>query len=341
MSETTAAQPAVSKRDQKLVANASYISLVVGIILLAVKFYGYFLTHSQAVFSDALETIVNVVTASLAIFVLIFAAKPADRDHPYGHGKIEFFSAAFEGGLIAFASLLICIEAVRALVRGSAVNELGMGLVIVVGTGVANAVLGLFLMRVGRRNQSATLEASGVHALSDFWTSLGVTIGLVLVSYTGIQWLDPLAALLVGLWLGWTGLKLVRKSAGSLLDEEDRTIVENLVDLVERDRTPGIIQVHHVRVMRSGSYHHIDAHAVVPEYWDVAEAHHKTDAFEIALMKDYPYSGELHLHVDPCRQAYCPHCDVPDCPIRLQPFASHRTLTIDELTSPEEPKQFR
>ena len=330
-----------TKRDNRIVRRASYVSLAVSVILLAIKFWGYYVTGSQAVFSDAMETIVNVVTAGSSILVLMYANKPADRDHPYGHGKIEFFSAAFEGGMIAFASVLICIQALQSLWYGSEAREIGLGLAVTVGAGFINAVLGFFLYRVGRRHSSSALEASGLHVLSDFWTSVGVAVGLLLVVATGWVWLDPLAALIVGLWLGWTGVNLVRRSAGGLLDEEDREILENLARIVDRDRTPGIIQVHHVRVMRAGSYHHIDAHAVVPEYWDVAEAHRQTDAFEHKLIRDYPYSGELHLHVDPCRQAYCRFCEMPDCPIRLAPFEKRRILTLDELVNPEEPRQFR
>ena len=328
-------------RNDFLSRRASYISLVVSVLLLAFKLWGYMETRSQAVFSDAMETIVNVITAGLAIVVIIVALKPADRDHPYGHGKIEFFSAAFEGGLIAFASLLICIESIKTFWHGATIQQPGLGIVITLGAGFINAGLGVYLLQVGKRNQSAALQASGQHVLSDFWTSLGVSVGLILVSATGIVWFDPLCALIVGLWLGWTGLKLVRRSASGLLDEEDIDLLKNLATIVDRDRPPGIIQVHHVRVIRSGSYHHIDAHAVVPEYWDVLEAHVQTDNFENMLMRDYAYSGELHLHVDPCRRAYCSHCEVRDCPIRRCGFTSRLATTLEEFINPEEPHEFQ
>jgi cation diffusion facilitator family transporter len=319
---------------------AAILSLITSVVLLAVKLWGYRMTHSQAVLSDALETIVNVVAAGLALIVLSFAYKPADKDHPYGHGKLEFFSAAFEGGMIAFASVMICIEAIQSLIHGPRIEAIGLGLLVTVGAGVVNLALGYFLLRSGRRHQSATLEASAHHVLSDFWTSVGVAIGLLLVHFTGILWLDSAVALLVGLLLGWTGISLVRRSAGGLLDQEDREILENLLKVVGRERPSGIIQLHHVRVMRSGRYHHIDAHAVVPEFWDVAEAHDRTEHFESRLMEEYPYPGELHLHIDPCRRAYCRVCDVLSCPIRKHPFEHLRQLSIEELTSPEEPAQF-
>ncbi len=327
--------------DDSLLKRSAQISLAVSIVLLAIKFVGYSLTHSQAVFSDAMESIVNVVAAAVAIFVIWYSRKPADQDHPYGHGKAEFFSAAFEGGLIAFASVLIAVQAVQALIHQHHVDQASIGVAITLGTGIANAALGFYLLRMGRRAQSATIEASGRHVLSDFWSSAGIAIGLGLVAVTKIQWLDPVVALFMALYLAKTGFGLVTKSFGALLDGEDREILENLVNIIGRERPSGIIQLHHVRVMRSGSYHHIDAHAVVPEYWDVGEAHEKTDAFETRLMKEYPYPGELHLHVDPCRRAYCRNCEVAECPIRKHAFEHLRQLSIEELTSPEEPKQFR
>lgn len=338
---TTDSQSQADIESDLLMRRASYISLAVSIVLLGVKFWGYRITGSQAVFSDAMETIVNVVAAILAIIVVAIALKPADRDHPYGHGKVEFFSAAFEGGLIAFASVLICVQAIQALISGTTVSDIGIGIAVTLGAGFVNALLGFFLVRIGKRHHSAALEASGHHVLSDFWTSVGVAVGLVLVSLTGLKWLDPAIALVVGLLLGYTGVRLVRRSVSGLLDEEDRGILENLLKIVGEERPPGIIQIHHCRVIRSGRYHHIDAHAVIPEFWNVAEAHHWTMEFEEKLIRDYPYSGELHLHADPCRQAYCSVCDVENCPIRLKPFVAKRHLTFEEFTSPDEPRQFR
>lgn len=330
-----------SQQEFRLLKRASYVSLVVSVLLLSAKFWAYWMTGSQAVFSDAMESIVNVTAASVSIFVIGFARQPADKDHPYGHGKAEFVSAAFEGGLIAIASLAIIVEAVKALLGAHPVVQPGLGTLVTFMTGVANAALGFYLVKTGKKHNSATLIASGKHVYSDFWTSFGVAVGLLLVTITGVQWLDPVVALLMGALLARTGYQLVRRSLGELLDQEDREVLQNFLDIVNVERPSGIIQLHHVRVMRSGHYHHIDAHAVVPEYWDVAEAHDKTDAFEAKLMEKYPAPGELHLHVDPCRRAYCRNCAVMECPIRKHAFEKIRTLTIEELTNPEEPLKNR
>jgi cation diffusion facilitator family transporter len=332
--------PASSANEVFLQRKAAGLSLVVGLALLILKFWAFRVTGSQAVFSDAMESIVNVVAAIFALIVVVIAARPADKDHPYGHGKLEFFSAAFEGGLIAFAAVLICFQAGEALLTGRPLNELNFGVTVVLGAGLVNLLLGLLLLRSGRQVKSPALVASGHHVISDFWTSAGAAAGLVLVSLTGWDWIDPAVALLLGLFLASTGIRLVRRSVGGLLDEEDREILGTLVDLIERDRNEGIIQVHYCRVIRSGRYHHIDAHVVVPEFWDVARAHQETKDFERRLIEDYPYDGELHFHVDPCRHAYCRVCEVQNCPIRQQAFEGRRAPTIDEITSPHEPSQF-
>src|SRR5262245_17548468 len=165
---------------------AGVLSLLVGSGLLLVKFEAYRRTGSSAVFSDALESIVNVVGALFGLWSIVFAGRPADRNHPYGHGKIEFFSAAFEGGLIAFAALAILMQALRALVLGPELRELDAGLVLVFAAGFVNALLGVYLVRTGRRTASAALVADGKHVLSDSWTSAGIVLGLLLVRATGV-----------------------------------------------------------------------------------------------------------------------------------------------------------
>ena len=326
-----------SDRELALGRRASFLSFATGIALLALKFWAYRITGSNAIFADAMESIVNVVAAGLAIVVIAVAARPANRDYPYGHGKVEHFSAAFEGGLIAFASVLVSIEAIQSLLRGTVPSELGFGIVVVVGAGAANCVLGWYLLHVGRKSQSAALIAGGRHLLSDFYSSVAVLVGLVISSVTGWRWADPLTALALGAFLAWTGLRIVRRSAGELMDEEDLGSLREFARIVGRDRPEGVIQIHHVRSIRSGRYHHIDAHVVLPEFWSVLQAHERMLAFESELMESYPHDGELHFHVDPCRRAYCRNCDVHECPIRRAPFERKRALSVEELTNPNEP----
>jgi cation diffusion facilitator family transporter len=331
LGETKADKAALDlQRDTRIRLRAGLISLAVGIALLGVKFFAYQLTGSTAVLSDALESIVNVVAALFALGSLLFAGRPADRNHPYGHGKIEYFAAAFEGGLIAFAAIMIIYEAAQAFVEPPDLQQLDLGLVITLGAGIANAVLGWFLVRTGKATESLTLIADGKHVLSDFWTSVGVVVGLLLVRLTGITWFDPLVAVLVGVNLGWTGVKLVRHAAGGLLDEEDTALIGKLVKTFDDFRLPGIIRIHHLRAIRSGRFTHVDAHLVVPEYWPVDRAHVLAESFEERVMSACGVEGEIVFHIDPCHRAYCAQCDVMDCPVRGAPFVARPPHTLDE-----------
>jgi cation diffusion facilitator family transporter len=310
------------------------VSLVVGSALLAAKFVAWQMTNSAAVLSDALESIVNVVAAVFAIGAIAFAGRPADRNHPYGHGKMEFFTAVFEGGLVAFAAVMICYEAVVALIEGPQLERLDIGMGIILAAGVGNAVLGWYLVRVGKKTNSPALIADGTHVLADFWTSAGVALGLLLVHVTGIQWLDPVIALIVGILLGFAGIRLIREAAGGLLDEEDPELLEQLAARFEEARVDGVIEVHDVRAIRNGAFTHVDAHLVVPEYWTVEQAHDFTDRFEHGVIKDWDREGEIIFHTDPCRRSYCGQCPLEDCEVRQEPFNARIAMTRDTIAGP-------
>lgn len=314
---------------------AGLASLCVGAILMAAKFAAFKMTGSSAIFSDALESIVNVLAAAFAVGSILFAGRPADRGHPYGHGKIEFFSAAFEGGLIAFAAVLIAYKATESLIHSAPVQKVDLGILITVAAGVANMFLGLFLIRAGRKTNSLILTADGQHVLSDFYTTIGVVIGLVLVRLTGIAWLDPLVAYAIAIHLARTGFLMVRHSARALLDEEDSGLLGRILEAGEAVRAPGIIRLHHLRAIRAGRFTHVDAHIVVPEFWSVEEAHERTDAFERRLLDECRIEGEVAFHTDPCRRLFCKVCDLSDCPIRAAAFERRPILTLEEATQPD------
>jgi len=312
---------------------AAAISLLVSVLLLGVKYIAYLHTGSAAILSDALESIINVAAAIVAVVSLRFASRPADRGHPYGHGKIEYFSAAFEGGLIAFAALAIVWYAIRDLVRGAELADIEFGLALIFAAGLVNAGLGWFLLHMGRKHRSITLTADGHHVLSDFQTSVGVIVGLVLVKLTGHAWFDPAAALVVGVNLAATGYRVAREAAGGLLDEEDGTLLARLVAALESERSPGIIRIHRLRAIRSGRETHADAHVIVPEYWTVEQAHEKVVDFERRVFAQPTIDGEIVFHLDPCMQALCESCEMPECPVRRQPFSSRAALTVAEVTT--------
>ncbi len=330
----------VSEAAQRERVRAIGVSLAGGILILGLKAAAYWMTGSMALKSDALESIVNVAAAAFGLGAVIFAGQPADKDHPYGHGKMEYFAAAFEGGLISLAASVIVYEAAMALLRGVELKSLGTGMLINAGAGALNGLLGWYLLRTGRRLKSKTLEADGQHVLSDFYTTIGIFFGLLLVKATGLAWLDPLIALAVAVLLGKTGFRLVRESAAALLDEEDSAtigaIVAGLDGLLKKgvDET-GVITVHGLRAMRSGRYTHVDLHLVVPEYLPVAEAHDDVERFESRLIAAAGLEGELHAHIDPCRRKYCARCTDSACPIRVEPLKAPVALTAEEAVIAE------
>jgi cation diffusion facilitator family transporter len=321
--------------EQRARWRAGLVSLTVALLLLGAKYAAWLLTGSTAVLSDAMEGIVNVLTALFALGGLAYAGIPADRNHPYGHGKIEFFAAAFEGGMIAFAALLIVWEAVQALAHGPELHQLDLGVLIIAAAGSANALLGLYLLRTGRRLRSLTLEADGQHVLSDFWTSVGVMAGLLLVRLTGHLWIDPVFAIVVALLLLRTGARLVRVAAGGLLDEEDTQLVQRLVQVLDQGLGNGVIRVHHLRAIRAGRIAHVSAHLVVPEFWSVERAHDLAEALAAGVRRDLGGDTDITFHTDPCHRGYCAMCDVDICSVRAQPFGGRPPLTVEEVVQPD------
>lgn len=311
---------------------AALISLIAGTAIMALKFFAYSVTHSSAVLSDATESIVNVLTASFALWIIRFASAPADSEHPYGHGKAESFSSIVEGGMILFAGVVIFIESIRVLINPTPLKSLDLGLVIVVFAALLNLALGLYLKKIGTRNHSQALIASGAHILSDVWTTVGVLIGLVLVLLTGLVWIDGAVALIIGASLAWTGFQIVRKSISVLLDEADPEVLSKLSKSMSEMRSPGVIDIHRVKIIRSGGFHHIDAHIVIPEFWTVSESHHFVGKFEGDIMKAYPIEAEVAFHVDPCDKKYCTQCDLGNCPIRQEQFKELKPMTVLQLT---------
>ncbi len=316
---------------------AAWVSAVASILIFLLKVFAYKITNSTAVLSDALESIVNVIASLVALYVIRLSAEPADANHPYGHGKAESFSSTFEGGLIFFAAVMIIAEALKALVYHEPAQKIQLGLIFVGAAAFLNLILGLYLKNVGRKHQSEALRASGAHVISDVVTTVGVMIGLGLVLVTGWSWLDPVVAILVGLQLAYSGYKIMRESLGVLMDEQDEQVIDNLARSLQKNRREGIIDIHELRTIRAGRFHHVDAHLVVPEFWDVSHVHALGNAFEADVVRDYELDGELAFHIDPCKKSFCSVCALKVCPIRQAPFERERPFTLKSLTGGPEP----
>jgi cation diffusion facilitator family transporter len=322
--------------EKRIRFGAMLTSLIAGILILALKMYSAHISDSSALRSDALEGAVNVLAAAFGLGSMIFAEKPADQDHPYGHGKIEYFSSAFEGGLISLAGFLILLDVGTRLFHPAPMENLGLGLQLNVLAGFLNGILGFAILKIGKKYRSQILVADGMHLLTDLVSTGILGIGLVIVLYTGWTWLDPVLAVGVALFLFKTGFGLVKSSAGALLDAEDPLLLQGIVDQLNQIDRGQVITVHELRAQQFGRDKHVDIHVVVPEYLTVKQAHHATDDFVRSLRKELGQGSLIHTHVDPCERDYCSECPLADCPIRLSPFIARKPLSLETATRPGE-----
>jgi cation diffusion facilitator family transporter len=296
-------------------------SFVISTAICAVKFAAYFITHSLVILSDALESIINVVASAFAWYSIYLSNKPRDTEHPYGHGKIEFFSIGFEGAMILIAGIGILMQAVLFFFNPATLHELGMGLWLTLVGGIINYLLGYFLLSKGRKLNSLTLTGNGKHIISDSYTSIGVVVAIVFILFTGYQWIDPVASAIAAVIIIYTGFKLVRKSVRGLMDEVDMKVVDELVSILKENRRPVWIDVHNMRVQRYGSYYHVDCHVTLPYYFLLEEVHQEISAMD-KLMNEHFKKGsvEFFIHTDPCIESSCKHCLLNDCKVRRIPF---------------------
>ena len=315
--------------DLQLRQRAMLISVIVGIALLVIKFLAATFTGSAAILSDALESIINVVASVFAFYSITLSAQPPDRSHPYGHGKIESFSAGFEGALIILAALAIVWKAVPAFSTPQPLAQLDVGIWLVLGAAVANAILGFSLVRIGTRTGSLALTADGKHLLTDVYTSVGVVVGLVLVYLTGWTVLDPITACAVALNIVVSGVTLVRQSVSHLLDTADESVLRSIVDSLQHIRRPEWIDLHHLRSWSSGTRHHIDFHLTLPRYWNLEQCHDAETAVEEWVVEHLGGQGEVLIHLDPCTSHHCFGCQMPDCPVRVMTFRSTLPWTVE------------
>jgi cation diffusion facilitator family transporter len=280
-------------------------AILIGIAIMAAKFYAWHLTGSSAILSDALESIINVVAGGFALAAIVASARPPDQEHPYGHGKIEFFSAGFEGALIILAAFGIFKVGVAHLLDPHPLPHLGAGLAVLLGTAVVNLLLGIVLLKLGRTTGSLVLEADGHHILTDVYTSGGVLLGLFLAHLTGWLWLDGAIACLVGVNILWTGLRLVKRSFAGLMDAMDPDLLRQVVDQINKHRRPNWIDIHRLRVWRSGRLAHIDLHLILPGDLPLDDAHAEAGRLENALIAGFEGNASVLVHMDPCIDADC------------------------------------
>jgi cation diffusion facilitator family transporter len=309
------------------------IVVAVAILLFIAKVIAWFLTKSVAILTDALESTVNVVAGIIGLYSLWVAAKPKDADHPYGHGKAEFISAAVEGTLILVAGIIVIYESVANFVHPHTIQKLDKGLILVAITAVVNYVIGYITLRKGRKNNSLALEASGKHLQSDTYSTLGIIAGLLLILLTGYRWLDGVIAIIFAFIIIFTGYRILRSSLAGIMDEADKELLSELVALLNNNRRDQWIDLHNLRVIKYGDQLHIDCHLTVPWFINVNEAHNEIDALIALIQHQFGNSIEFFVHTDGCLYTQCALCSKKDCTVRQHPFERHVEWTLENVVS--------
>lgn len=309
--------------------------VLVAVILFLIKMAAWYITNSVAVLTDALESTVNVASGFIGLYSLHVAAKPRDLDHPYGHGKAEFISAAVEGTLILVAGFFIIYQCIINFINPRMLSHLDQGMVLVAIAGVVNYIMGVFAIRKGRKNNSLALIASGKHLQTDTYTTLGILIGIALVWITEWQLIDTIVALLFSFIILYTGYKILRASLAGIMDEADRSLLTTMITHLNQHRQANWIDLHNLRVIKYGSILHVDCHLTVPWYLNVNEAHREVDALSEIIRMELGNSLELFVHSDGCMEFSCPICIKSDCPVRQHAFTRKIEWTLENIQSNE------
>lgn len=277
---------------------AMNLSLAAGLLMLAIKTAAWLLTGSAAILSDAAESVVHLAAVIFAAASLRLALRPADSDHLYGHAKISFFSAGFEGAMIILAALYIFHESIRKLIEGAAPHNLSLGTLLILAAGAANGILGAWLLWLGRRKSSLIVEAHGHHVLTDCWTSAGVLLGLLLVKLTGWPAFDPVCAILVALNILRSGFRLISAAVGGLMDKADPAAHRKLVEVLDRETALRGLRYHELRHRNAGDTHFVELHLLFPEGARLRDAHRSATAIEAAVEQAMDHRARVITHLE-------------------------------------------
>jgi cation diffusion facilitator family transporter len=305
---------------------------IIAITLFIVKLAAWFITNSLAILTDALESIVNIVAAFLGLYSLSLSAKPKDADHPYGHGKVEFISSAIEGTLIITAGFFIIYEAAQNFFYPHEIAKLNVGILLVSATAVVNFIAGSICLATGKRNKSLQLIAGGKHLITDTYSTIGILAGLAVIYFTGYTIIDSLIACIVAIIIIYTGYTIVRPSIAGIMDEADKTLLNDIVACLNKYRRENWIDIHNMRIIKYGSTLHCDCHLTVPWYLNVREAHAEIEALGTLIKNEFGEAVELFVHSDGCQEYSCRICTKQNCMVRLHPFEKRITWTIGNIS---------
>lgn len=310
---------------QRIIAIASFI-IFVG------KLAAYFLTNSVGILTDALESTVNVLTGVITLIAVFYSLKPRDENHPFGHGKAEFLSASIEGFFIIMAGLIIIYEAIKRLFIPSEINQLDIGIVIVALAGLLNYLIGWYSIRIGKKNNSIALVSGGKHLQSDTYSSIGLVIGLIVLYYTNLYWIDSLIALIFGTIIVVTGFKILKETTSHLMDEADFKLIEQFGKIINDNKRDEWIDIHNFKLIKYGNVYHINCDLVLPWNTYLSDAHKEGEKLESLLKSVFPEDIVFNLHADDCFFNYCKHCRKVNCNERKYEFESVLSFDMNKFT---------
>ena len=316
---------------QRIIAISSFL-IFIG------KLTAYLLTNSVGILTDALESTVNVVTGFITLYAVYISIKPKDENHPFGHGKAEFLSASIEGFLIIIAGLIIIFEAVKRLFAPAEVSQLDIGIIIVAVAGLLNYLIGWYSIKIGKKNNSIALISGGKHLHSDTYSSIGLVIGLILLYYTKLAWLDSFIALVFGTIIIVTGLKILKETTSNLMDEADFKLIEQFGNIIDNNRSNEWIDVHNFKLVKYGNVFHINCDLVLPWNLNLSDAHEQGEKLRNLLVSNFPEDIVFNLHTDECFKKYCKNCKKEDCMLRTENFETQLRFDIKRFTK-EKPEK--
>lgn len=329
--ETTKSQVNLKFKVQRIIAIFSSL-IFVG------KLIAYFLTNSVGILTDALESTVNVATGFITLYALYVSLKPKDENHPFGHGKAEFLSASVEGFLIIIAGLIIIFEAIKRIFVPAEISQLDIGIIIVAVAGLLNYLIGWYSIKIGKRNNSIALISGGKHLHSDTYSSIGLVLGLILLYYTKLAWLDSLIALIFGTIIIITGLNILKETTSHLMDEADFKLIEQFGSIIDNNKRDEWIDVHNFKLVKYGNVFHVNCDLVLPWNLNLSDAHEEGEKLKNILVSHFPEDIVFNLHTDECFKKYCKNCKRVDCKERTNNFETQLIFDIKRFTKEKQEK---
>lgn len=311
----------------------------ISFLILIGKFIAFYLTNSVGILTDAMESIVNVLAGVVSFFSLRFAAKPKDKEHPFGHGKIELISASLEGLLIMIAGGLIIFEGFKRLFEPAIIQKLDIGIWVIAIAGAINFLMGWYSIRMGKKYSSIALVAGGKHLQSDTYSTIGLVAGLLILYFTGLGWVDSALALVFGTIIVVTGFLILRKTIANLLDKADDEILRGMLRLISADRRNEWVDIHNMKVIKYGSHLYVDCDLTLPWFYNIEKGHKACDELKEVLFREYADRLLITIHLDPCKENHCSHCQLSNCKYRKEKFIAPLNMTLDVLTGSDEERK--